>query len=309
MKSHGKTRFNLNSAFRQDVINSFDCDIFAVCETFLRCDIDIFFSDYKWYGHHRKNLHSNARRGSGGVGCFVKRSLLEKFDINVENKTVEDILWLKIESLFSKESIYLCICYLPPENSSRQVDAEQFYAELIKQVYQYQNYGKIIICGDFNSRIGEESDYIEGVDNIPIRQVIDTTSNKYGNHLLDFLVDCNMCIVNGRVGSNDFTHVSHRGCSVVDYVIVPHEQLLASAHFSVHTMSNVINDLKLQGCTKSSDHSVLVYEIDICNSVAENISEQNSTSAHNVLFALAFLPDFTPEIAVFRGKVGYPLML
>ena len=141
---------------------------------------------------------------------------MEKFDINVENKTVEDILWLKIEILFSKESVYLCICYLPPENSSHQVDAEQFYAELMKQVYQYQKCGKIIICGDFNSRIGEESDYIEGVDNIPIRQVIDTTSNKYGDHLLDFLVDCNMCIVNGRVGSNDFTHVSHRGCSVVD---------------------------------------------------------------------------------------------
>ena len=40
----------------------------------------------------------------------------------------------------------------------------------MKQVYQYQNCGKIIICSDFNSRIGEESDYIEGVDNIPIRQ-------------------------------------------------------------------------------------------------------------------------------------------
>ena len=82
-----------------------------------------------------------------------------------------------------------------------------------------------------------------------------------------------MCIVNGRVGSNDFTHVSHMGCSIVDYVIIPHEQLLVSAHFSVHTMSNVINDLSLQGCTKSSDHSVLVHEIDICNYVAENISE------------------------------------
>ena len=89
-----------------------------------------------------------------------------------------------------------------------------------------------------------------------------------------------MCIVNGRVGSNDFTHVSHRGCSVVDYVIVPHEQLLVSAHFSVQTMLNVINDLNLQGCTKSSDHSVLVHVIDICNYVAENISEQNSTSAN-----------------------------
>ena len=221
-----------NTSFRKNVINALDCDIFAVCETFLRNDINISFSDYKWYGHNRSNIHSNARRGSGGVGCFVKRSLLERFEIVIANNTVEDILWLKIKSLVSNESVYLCICYLPPENSSRQVDAEQFYAELMKQVYQYQNYGKTIICGDFNSRTGDESVYIEGVDTIPVRQVIDTTLNKHGDHLLDFLIDCNMCVVNGRLGLNDFTHVSHRGCSVVDYVIVPHEQLSVSTHFS-----------------------------------------------------------------------------
>ena len=83
------------------------------------------------------------------------------FEIVIEDNTVEDILWLKIKSVVSNESVYLCICYLSPENSSRQVDAEQFYAELMKQVYQYQNYGKTIACGDFNSRIGDESDYIE----------------------------------------------------------------------------------------------------------------------------------------------------
>ena len=91
---------------------------------------------------------------------------------------------------------------------------------------------KILICGDFNSRIGEESDYIMGVDNIPVRNVIDATSNKHGDHLLEFLIDCNLCIVNGRVGLNDFTHVSHRCSSVVDYVIVPLEQLSLSTHLS-----------------------------------------------------------------------------
>ena len=90
------------------------------------------------------------------------------------------------------------------------------------------------------------------------------------------MIDCNLCIVNGRVGLNDFTHVSHRGCSVVDYVIVPREQLSLSTHFSVHSMSTVINDLNLQGCEKCSDHSVLVYELDICHTDGV-ISEQNPT--------------------------------
>ena len=137
----------------------------------------------------------------------------------------------------------------------------------MKQVYQYQNYGKTTTCGDFNSRIGDESDYIEGVNNIPVRQVIDTTSNKHGDHLLDFLIDCNMCVVNGRLGLNDSTHVSHRECStsVVNYVIVTHEQLSVSTHFSIHRMSEVINDLNLHGCDKISDHSVLVCEVALCN--------------------------------------------
>ena len=44
-------------------------------------------------------------------------------------------------------------------------------------------------------------------------------------------------------------------------------------------MSEVINDLNLHGCDKISDHSVLVYEIALCNNVEEGISEQSSTSS------------------------------
>ena len=90
-----------------------------------------------------------------------------------------------------------------------------------------------------------------------------------------------MCVVNGRLGLNDFTHVSHRECStsVIDYVIVTHEQLSVSTNFSIHRMSEVINDLNLHGCDNISDHSVLVYEVALCNNVEESMSEQDSTSS------------------------------
>ena len=48
--------------------------------------------------------------------------------------------------------------------------------------------------------------------------------------------------------------------------------------------------------------SLQIWTLKICN-------HDISKTIHNVFFALAFLPDFTPEIAVFGGKVGYPLML
>ena len=35
-----------------------------------------------------------------------------------------------------------------------------------------------------------------------------------------------------------------------------------------------MNGLNLKGCEKVSDHSVLIYEINICNNIKENISEK-----------------------------------
>ena len=55
----------------------------------------------------------------------------------------------------------------------------------------YQNYGQLIICGDFYTRIGCESDYIEGVDDVKSREIIDEHLNSNGNHLLDFLINNN----------------------------------------------------------------------------------------------------------------------
>ena len=65
-------------------------------------------------------------------------------------------------------------------------------------------------------------------------------------------------MLNGRLGENNFTHVSTRGKSVVDYVFVPHEQFQNFCDFSVRSMSDAINDFDLQGF-KSSDHSILLW--------------------------------------------------
>ncbi len=127
----------------------------------------------------------------------------------------------------------------------------------MNQVYQYQNEGLIYICGDFNARVADDTDYIEGVDMIPPRTVIDDGSNKYGSLLIDFLVDCNMCMINGRNGTNEFTHVSHRGRSVVDYILVPHEQLSLYDEFYVHKMTELVNDFNLQNNDKVPDHSFI----------------------------------------------------
>ena len=90
-----------------------------------------------------------------------------------------------------------------------------------------------------------------------IKHIIHIKHNSYGQLLIDFLVDCNLCMINGRSGENDFTNINTNGSSVVDYIIVPHEQLHKYYDLKVHTMTSVINSLNLHGHNKTSEHSIL----------------------------------------------------
>ena len=247
-----------NFNFRNCGVQYLNCDIFCVVETFLRGNESLALPGYTFYGHNRGNLHNNARRGSGGVGVFVRDSLVQLYDILVIDKTIEDIMWLKFSSKLGTDNLVLCVCYLPPAESTRHVDAETFYCNLLEQVYAYQNMGQMFICGDLNSRVGTDTDYIEGVDDMRPRDILTTC-------LIPtvILVDCGICMVNGRIGENKFTHVSHRGNSVVDYVLTPYEQLIRVKEFSITYMSDLINALQMQGNSKIHDHSVLIWSLSV----------------------------------------------
>ena len=142
------------------------------------------------------NISPNARRGSGGVGAFIKNEFLTKYTFDA-NKSLEDTLILKLTHRIDNSVIFLFICYLPPDCSTRAVDADAFLNELMKKVYEYQSEGEIILCGDFNARMGSEPDYIEGVDIVKPREVIDTSTYSYCDILADFLIDCNLCMLKG----------------------------------------------------------------------------------------------------------------
>ena len=273
------------------MVNLFDCDIFAVCETFLRGSETLNLSDYTWVGQNRNtNISPNARRGSGGVGVFIKNEFLVNYDLSVD-RSLDDVVFVKLTSKQDNTSLTVCVCYLPPEHSWRHMDVDSFFSDLMKKVYEYQNDDHLVICGDFNARIGCESDYIEGVDDVKPREVIDETLNSYGDHLLDFLINCNMCILNGRVGSNDFTHVSRRGRSVVDYVYVPHEKFAQLSDFSVHTMTDIINCFDLHS-QKVSDHSVISWTKQLLNSTtgSDTLLPNNAGSPHVPKYVLNDIP-------------------
>ena len=50
---------------------------------------------FHWFGNNRKNIHVRARKGSGGVGVFVKNELLCTFSIEIIEQSLEGIIALK----------------------------------------------------------------------------------------------------------------------------------------------------------------------------------------------------------------------
>ena len=120
---------------------------------------------------------------------FVKTELCETYNVSVLDDSSEGtkvISWLKLKTFALKILWYVCVICMPPSESTRLNDPELFYSTLLEQVYSYQNDGCIYICGDFNSRFGDASEFIEGVDDVTPRDVIYRTSNVNGDLFIEF---------------------------------------------------------------------------------------------------------------------------
>ncbi len=91
------------------------------------------------------------------------------------------------------------------------------------------------------------------------RNVVDYEVNSYGESMIDFLISSSCCILNGRnMIKNDYTRIASTGRSVVDYCLVPHEQLNRHSDFVVYKMSELNMTL-----VKRPDHSLLKWSTDL----------------------------------------------
>ena len=130
-------------------------------------------------------------------------------------------------------------------------------------IYECQSDSLITIFGDFNARVGDQEDFVAGVDTIPQRHIVDYNKNQYCDVFIDFLISTNICILNGRnFKTNNFTSVSSKGSAVVDYVLVPSECLNRYSDFEVILATNLLKqiaDIHTMENMKIPDHSFLFY--------------------------------------------------
>ena len=181
------------------------------------------------------------------------------------------MIWLKLNKNvfdFQRDVVIGC-CYIPPENSSRQVrDDFDMYNAIITDMAQFDViYNcEFLVCGDFNSRTALSPDYVlnDNSSHIPLpddyiaddqsvipRQNSDKVINNNGRKLIDMCKMCNLRIANGRLGQDagvgNFTCQTYNGQSCVDYVI-----------FS----PNLINDIEMftvEPQTEYSDHCPVTF--------------------------------------------------
>ena len=173
-----------NNTVRSNCVLSSGIDILGIAETHLLGNDVLELEGYKWYGNSRKLVNKNVRNGSGGVGFFIRNELLINFDVTVLEDSCEGILILKLSHKRNALHLIPCVCYVPPENSSRFFDINKFYDSLFSYIYKYQNEGILYVCGDFNSRCGDLDDFIRGIDDVSDRNIIDFNLNRYGKIFL-----------------------------------------------------------------------------------------------------------------------------
>jgi hypothetical protein len=269
-----------NYLVRYRCLSHVNLDIIGLAETHLRGKTELDIDNYRWIGQNRTALHINARRGSGGVACLVHKRLLQYFSISKLDDSEEGILWVRLASVKHDIGINICVCYLPPEGTSRYVNPQEFYDTLLSQVFNYQNHGGVTyLMGDFNGRCGSLLDYIEGVDDVPERSVVDTHDNAYGELLCDFLGRSSFCMLNGRnVMKNDYTY---RDISVVDYCLMPHEQLSQFESFEVKRAIDLFVEADCVGLVDDParvipDHNLLMWKLDVSEYIVP-VSTQYTT--------------------------------
>ena len=124
-------------------------------------------------------------------------------------------------------------------------------------------FDNFMICGDFNARCSHKPDtqMLDHCDTVisPRLSIDHSPVNSHGRTILEFLIDCDLCMLNGRFGenSNKYTCVSTKGASVVDNVFVSTKHFKMFENFNIDYVSDLISQNQIDVEKFLSDHSVL----------------------------------------------------
>jgi hypothetical protein len=170
--------------------------------------------------------------------------------------------------------LFLCIVYAAPQGSP-YADSSLF-EHICQEVGEAMSLGSVLLAGDFNARTSTNTDFIDCSqladvllvpqaieDTLPNdmleRQNRDTVMAGWDREFLDFCRTAGLFILNGCTPgdiSGEYTCLSNKGFSIVDYFLMTADQLEGVKHLEVNC------DEKYSGHKDAhSDHRPLVLTI------------------------------------------------
>ena len=195
---------------------------------------------------------------------------MSELGVEIVDVTLEDVMWVKFQHQKSGCVFFVAVCYIPPVGSSRDVDVAERFLLLEEQIQRFQAEGQVVICGDFNARCGGLRDVDDERED---RCIVDMVKNEQGEMLVECMRSTGLCFVSGRKGADEFTCISSKGRSVVDYCLVPFDELANIDDFMVRTMSQCEAHLCVsEEGFRVLDHSVFMWDLLVDDSIA-NLTE------------------------------------
>ena len=132
---------------------------------------------------------------------------------------------------------------------------------------------------------------------MPPRKVIDITRpNTHGDAFIEFLKDIKLCMLNGRFDpqKDNYTSISNRGRSVVDYVLTPHDCFEYCKDFKVESVTSLLDKFKLVDLvgerSRPPDHSVLSFKF-VTNYMPEDVATEPIKSHGGRRYYFEHVPD------------------
>lgn len=278
-------------------------DFVSLMETWLDADYKVNVENYYAFSKCR-NKSAKAIRNSGGITVLVKNNLRRGVKF-LDKESSEEFVWFKLDKKFFnlQYDVFCCSVYIPPQNSLREkrINIDHF-SVLQDKIYNFSKKGKIILCGDFNARVGNLNDYecddnfvVDGdfhtdfssTINIGTRGSRDTNTNSYGKSLAELCIGNNFVILNGRTKGDflgQYTCHTYNGSSVVDYGIVS------------QSIFPLIKVFKVSGITEVSHHCSIsfVLEAEVISQSEEKISLDKHTD--KILWNDSLKKDFVKSV-------------
>lgn len=157
-----------NTLVDEDFLNTInDYDFLLFTETWFSKKSYVNIKGYSVFNCPRPKCNKRAKRNSGGIAIYYRDCYVDK--IQLVKSDNRGIIWVKLLKQYFgfDKDVYLCLCYIPPENSGlykkqqSELYSVDMYSMFNDDVLIYRDLGDIFIMGDFNTRVGEKQECID----------------------------------------------------------------------------------------------------------------------------------------------------